>query len=642
MNWLSGRLVLALVLSASFACSKKGDDTVARISSYEGDVEKDVGDGWQAVKGKDKLKCDSGLRTGEASRATITFSAGGVFQLQENTDIVLSCGGNPGMSVSVGEVLVEAGPDGNVLDLEIGTVTLGGSGRYRVGQGRFDVLVGAAMVKRAGDESEVLEEGDGLSWEIGTVEVTKIKTEPVAADAGIPDAGVSDAGSDGGLDAGPAVALTQATVKGGRVEMKPPGEKKWKRLKAGAHELESGAQIRLRKGSTIELARGPKVATATGAAEFVVGAGDQPMIDAVRGQMNIHATEEPVSIHVPGGVITARKRRGDGSKAWINVKKGTAQVRAQRGLIDVVGKNGIEDTLQIGEGLLLKRDGTTTVEGRAPSTTDFALSGPENATIHSPSLPVAVTIPFPKECASEGVVETSPRANFKSRVTIAKGTGRANIRIPRGALYYRVRCINDGVLQTNASARGRLRVIRDRATQPLPKQASSSPVDADGRRYRVLYQNRLPAIVFNWPNAPKGGSYRFFLTPTTGPQESHTTNKPSFKMRTGALAEGQYQYYFETGSKRSKTSTLSIEFDNAAPSTFLRLPKIGERWTGDSVKVQGIALTGSSVEVGNTSVSVDKNGRFSSNVPLKEGEESLAVRVVHRKQGVHYYIRRAR
>ena len=631
--------VLVFALCASSACSKKSDDAVARLSSYKGDVEKDVGKGWQAVAGHDKLKCDSGLRTGEASTATITFAAGGVFQLQESTDIALSCGGNPGMSVSVGEVLVEAGPDGNVLDLEIGTVMLGGSGRYRVGQGRFDVLVGAATVRQAGDESEVLEPGDGLSWEIGAVEVKRVATEPKVVDAGVPDAGVPDAAP---ADAGPAAALMQATVKGKRVEQQLPGEKKWQRLKAGEHELEAGARVRLRKGSAIQLARGAQVAEATGAAEFVVGAPGQPMINSVSGQMDIHATEEPVSIEVPGGVITAQQRRGDGSKARVDVKRGTAWVRAQRGLIDVAGKNGIEDTLQIGEALVLKRDGTTTVEGRAPATTDFALASAENATIHAPRLPVTVAIPFPEACSSEGVVETSPRANFRSRVTIAKGTGRANILIRNGALYYRVRCIHDGVLQKDASAHGRLRVIRDNATQPLPKQASSSPVDADGRRYRVLYQNRLPAIVFQWPKAPKSGSYRFHLMPEEGKPESQTVDTASFKMRTGALAEGQYKFYFEAGDKRSKTSTLSIEFDNAAPSTYLRLPKVGERWTGDSIKVQGVALNGSTVAVGSTPVSVDKNGRFSSDVPLNEGEESLAVRVVHRKQGVHYYIRRAR
>lgn len=637
MRGLATATALAVTWLGASACSKKSDDSIARLASHSGDVKKDVGSGWQPVKGKDKLRCDNWLRTGENSVATIAFSAGGNFQLQAKTDIELSCGGNPGMSVAVGEVLVQASPDGSVLDLEIGTVSLAGSGRYRIGQGRFDVLVGAATVKRAND-SEVLEPGQSLSWEIGAATVTKMATKvPEAVDAGnleTADAGVPDAGAT-------EVPL-QAKVSGKRVERKLPGEKKWKRLKSGSHELEPGTRLRLRKRSKVKLTRGSKTVTVNGAAEFEVGASGEPMVTSQRGTIAIHATEEPVAIAVPGGVILARQRPGDGSRARVSVSKGTAKVAATRGVIEVKGKGGVEDTLQIGERLVLKRDGSTKVEGRAPSDHDFSLPSTENATIHAPRLPVAISVRFPPACESEGVVETSPRSNFRSRVTIAKGTGSANISVGKGTLYYRVRCIKDGVLQKKAAARGRLRGIRDKATQPLPKQASRSPVDADGRRYRVLYQNRLPAISFHWPKAPKGNSYRFFLQPAKGKSSTYTSNRPEYKMRTGALSEGKYQYYFETGDKRSRTSTLSIEFDNAAPSTSLRSPRVSERWSGDSLRVQGVALVGSSVKVGQKNVSIDGDGRFSSSISLAEGQRSIAVRVSHRKQGVHYYIRRAR
>lgn len=637
MRWPSSRLVWAVATLALVACSKKGDDSVARVAAYKGAVEKDVGSGWQAVKGKDKLKCDSGLRTGADSTAAIAFSAGGEFELQETTDVVLSCGGNPGLSVAVGEVLVQAGPDGSVFDLEIGTVSLASKGRYRIGSGRFDVLVGAATVRRASDPDEVLEPGEALAWEIGAATVQKVK-KPEAIDAGVAeatDAGVPDAGP--GED-----ELLIVTVSGRKAERKLPGEKKWKRLKKGEHELAGGTRVRLRKRTKMKLTRGAESATVAGAAEFVVGGAGEPLVTSARGVIDLHATEAPVAIKVPGGVIMARPRKGDGSKARIDIKKGTARVRAQRGLIDVTGKGGVEDTLQIGERLTLARDGTTKVEGRAPASSDFALPSDENATIHAARLPVSLAIRFPGECPSEAVVETSTRANFRSRVTQAKGTGSANISAGRGTLYYRVRCINDGVLQKRASAKGKLRVLRDKATQPLPKRASSSPVDADGRRYRVLYQNRLPAITFHWPKSPKGSSYKFHLTSERGNTKTVSVRGPQHKMRAGSLAEGKYQYYFDVDGKRSKTSTLSIEFDNAAPSTYLRSPRVGERWSGGQVRVQGVALIGSSVKVGDTPVSVDQNGRFASNITVVEGEKSLAVRVSHRKQGVHYYIRRAR
>lgn len=636
MRWLWATLI-AVSVPTSGACSKKSDDVIARLTEHRGTVEKDVGDGWQQVQGKDGLRCDNGVRTSDASTATITFSAGGSFQLEERTDIDLSCGGNPGMSVAVGEVLVEAGPDGGEFDLEVGTVKLAGKGRYRIGQGRFDVLVGAATVRRANADSEVLEEGDGLSWEVGAATVTRVRKTEEIPDAGVPDAGVQE------LDAGPAPETVQAKVTGKRARIRQPGEKKWKKLKAGSHELPPGIEIRLGKRTKMRIQRGSETATIAGAAEFTTGAPGEALVASTKsGQIDIHATENPVAIKVPGGVILARKRSGDGSKARINVKRGTTNVRAERGKIDVTGKGGVEETLQIGERIVLTRDGRTKIQGRAPSSADFAMPSSETATIHAAKLPVAVAIGFPEDC-TEAVVETSNRSNFRSRLTISKGTdGSANIQAKKGALYYRVRCIVDGVLQKKVRAKGRLRIVRDKATHPLPKRASQSAVDADGRRYRVLYQNRLPTITFRWPKAPEGSSYRFHLQPTKGKPSSHDTSKPSYRIRTGNIAEGQYRYYFEVDGKRSRTSTLSIEFDPDTPSTYLRSPKVNERWSGASVRVQGVALIGASVRVGDKPLSVDSNGRFSSNVDIPEGARSMAVRVSTRKRGVHYYIRRTR
>lgn len=642
----SATLSLIAAVAVGSGCSgacQSESSAIARVVAHTGTVDKDVGDGFQLVEGDDHLACDHRLRTGERSTATLAFTAGGTFRVQTSTLITLSCDGRPGMTVAFGEVEIEGAVDDLSLELEIGTVQLSGKGRYRVRRDRFEVVVGNARIRRKDGDgaSDALAAGEGLTWEIGAATVRKIANRlSDRSDAGVVDA-MSTPGDALVGDASADAAL-ELVISGRKAERQAPGESGWKRLSKGNHPGTPGSRIRISKRTKVQIARGAERATITGPAQFVIGRPGNHLVSTERGKITVHSIETPVTIEVPGGVIIARNRPGDGSRARIDVSKRATDVRVNAGAIDVTSDPGGEETLRIGERLTLGHDGSMTVTMRAPKVADFEVPAGESSTIHDPSPPTSVRVRFEDECAGDGVVDVSSRSSFRGRLVQTSGTGSVNLRVKRGTLHYRVRCIDDGVLSAKASARGTLRVVKDKAMRPLPKHAATSTVDADGRRYRVMYQNRLPSITFRWPTAAKSGSYTFRLRHPNGKTISKTVRVPSYNMSAGRLSEGTYQYHFESDGKRSKTSSLTIEFDNVAPSTHLRSPGVGHKWPSDGVKIRGAALRGAKVSVGDTGISVDSHGRFSTTVNIADEQTSLAVRVAIRKQGVHYYVRRTR
>jgi hypothetical protein len=86
-------------------------------------------------------------------------------------------------------------------------------------------------------------------------------------------------------------------------------------------------------------------------------------------------------------------------------------------------------------------------------------------------------------------------------------------------------------------------------------------------------------------------------------------------------------------------STMTIDFDNAAPAAFLREPGNDAAW-GARVKVSGVVLDGYAVTVDGTVVPLDIHQRFTAEVPAPVDHDAIAVKFVHPARGVHYYLRR--
>src|SRR5690606_36032032 len=122
-------------------------------------------------------------------------------------------------------------------------------------------------------------------------------------------------------------------------------------------------------------------------------------------------------------------------------------------------------------------------------------------------------IRFADACAGEGIVEVSSRPRFTGEVVWSKGTGSASVLLAARTHHYRVRCVSEGEVEDTVRARGTIRVMRDDGTRPLPTRPPENVVDADGRRYTVLYQNRLPEITFRWPRTAGSGPFVLHLEP---------------------------------------------------------------------------------------------------------------------------------
>lgn len=276
-----------------------------------------------------------------------------------------------------------------------------------------------------------------------------------------------------------------------------------------------------------------------------------------------------------------------------------------------------------------------------PPSAIVTLPAGETATIHDPNPPSDVRMTF-NACPELGVLELD-KGNGRFDMLRGRGEKAVRLTIPRGSFRYRVRCVRNGLVQPGAAARGTLTVKEDAATRPLPQSPVTITADADGRRYIVSYQNRLPVITLRWPDAPRSASYRLFVKPEHGNQLAIDSNKSNVTLEPGRVADGLHQFWFETKEKkRSEQGLLQVAFDYTARTAYLTSPLEGEQAQDGHAHFSGGTLMGSTVRLQDVAAKLDGQGRFSSNVEVPAGAAGASVRVEHRSAGIHYYIRHLR
>jgi hypothetical protein len=640
----AGLLGAVSVVAGLTGC--KQEPVVATLVEHAGQVRKAAGQdsGWQPVEGKDEFHCQDYLQTGNDSWARVDIHGTGRLRLESGTVIRFACTpGKPTFDLQLGEATISGfgtGDGDSAWILEIGNARLrpGTEMRMRAGDDlmQFEVVVGNAVVERVdGRGAESLAPGDVLEIELGAAEVRRLGREPVEPEAPI-DAGVPDA-------APPSPEITvQIDGRGSRVRL--PGEQRWTELPPGAHQLPPGAELRLGRRGSVELSGESGQIGFEAPGELVIGQPAGPLARVRSGDGWVRAIAGDVAMEVPGGEIRARAG-SNGGRASVDVKRDRTRVRALLGAVDLTGKTGTRGAVTAGERAELMHSGQLRILDEAPARADVVITAGESPTIHDPRPPTAVGIRFGSACAGEAIIEVSESASFRGELVVSKGKGQANVRVGSGSRrptshHYRVRCIEEGGLADRATVDGTIRVVRDAATRDLPRAAPTNTVDADGRRYTVLYQNRLPQLTFQWPGTSDSGPYKLHLVPERGQPQTFDSDQPTYRGRAGELDEGTYEYYFQGASTRSKSSVLRIEFDNAAPSASLQLPAVSQSWSGGSVEVAGTALPGSEVSVDGAAVPLDRQGRFSTEVKLPVASGAIAVRLAHPRLGLHYYLRR--
>ncbi len=261
-----------------------------------------------------------------------------------------------------------------------------------------------------------------------------------------------------------------------------------------------------------------------------------------------------------------------------------------------------------------------------PAQVDIVVRAGESAVLHDPQPPTAVGMRI--DCAEVGQLEVAGKKGWK-QAAVTTGRGGVSAWLDAGAHRYRVRCGD----QVEAS--GKIVVKRDAARKQLPSRPPRNVVDADGRRYTVLYQNRLPELVLRWSDAPAGKRYILHVV-SAGKDRAFEVDAARYTFGSGKLGEGEHRWWFEVDGQRSAETTVAIDFDNAAATVYLRQVEIG----ADTVRVDGAAVPDSVVSLEGAAVDLDAQQRFTASGPIKSGRRTLALRIAHPAGGVHYYVLR--
>lgn len=593
--------VLPLLVLAAFGCRKQEPPVVARLEQKEATVERmaSAQAPWQPAKIGDGFVIGSAVRTGDNAHAKLRVGRSGKLDVKPNAIVYFDRNAQRSrddVKVETGSVELEAGDD----MLGLGEAVLDPHAKAEVSSGPAGTTI-VVRVGRALLEDNVIAAGQSVTLSAaGAVAQQK------------PDAGVA-------VKKGLSVAITG---KPARMKTKT-GETE---LAVGTHDdVESGAGIVTPDGSTAEVTRDGASGATSGAAEVHVGDGSS-LVTIASGTVALDAQTADAIARIPGGSVTTKT----GGAAGVTVDKaGAATIDAQRGDTLVETAKGTE-SLAAGDSITVTADGKVERAAPPPKRTVATISAGESPVIHDAAAPAPLRIGFGTACTGPGTVEVAKDRAFKRVIARSGGHDAANVLVPAGSFFYRVRCPGKG-------ASGTLKVAKDSGRAPLPKAAAKTVVEMDGREYTILYQNLLPELTLSWRTAPKKSSYTFVVKPPSGAEKRFTSPTPKVTLRPGELREGTYTAWVEPdGGRKSDPGKLSIEFDNAAPSASIE----GIDEVGGTLHVKGTVIEGSTVTANGATIELDRHRRFSADLAPGADEDGAAVRIANSKGGIHYYVMR--
>ncbi|MCC7382187.1 MAG: hypothetical protein IT384_10170 [Deltaproteobacteria bacterium] len=644
-------LILALLLPHCAWCGP--EPWIAELVAAEGTVERQPAsapeprqgapearqgapEAWQVAHVGDRFSIGSGLRTSSTSRARLRFQTGGRELLVEPLTIVRFLA----TETSTGEeILLELGSaelvGGGSFRTRVGTARLLPGSRARLeaegsGRQRFEVLIGAARLHQRDGSELLLEPGEIFSVEIGGAELTRV---------GRSRTGTATMDRDRSPPArGPVIVHA-----GKGVSVRGAGQLAWRALPTGTSTLTDGDRLRVSARGEVDVERQGGHVRASGPAELEIAESGGSILAAELGQLALEVKDGTLRIELPGGALLLRPSRGGTAKAQVRVDRHRqAQLQLDRGEATVLTKAG-EERLRFGEKGLLAPSGELRVIDRAPSRALLSLPAGDSAVIHDAAGQTPIAIVVGSLCREDAIVEVRRRSTLQSRALGSESV----IVLARAGARYRVSCLDAAGLETEV-AKGSVEVVRDTGTGRLLAAPPENTVDSDGRRYRVLYQDRLPRITMRWRRAPP--KVRRFTLHLSGPAGDVTRvlDAPVALFEAGTLSEGRYQWWLDaSGVERSPTSTLEIDFDNAAPAAHFELESIPARTStalaaSTVLAARGVALLGSEVWINDAPVVLDRHARFQAEVPLSTDAEVVVVRIRHPRRGNHYYVRRLR
>jgi hypothetical protein len=602
--------------------SCRGTAPLALLREAEGTVERDYDArrlAWEPAPVGAKFSLGDGIQTQASARALLALDDGAQLMLEPKTLIRFS--DTPpavpalAFDVELGAARLEA--SGRPVALQ----TRGGLARLRAGSRviltsadsgvRFRVEVGQAVF----GEAAPLEPGDSVLINArGQLETSSGAAGNTAAAALV-------------LPGVPAVTTAfLARVNGAHASVR--GAAGWTNLPAGSVPLEAGTALRVGPKTTIELQHGLESATLGADGRYVVAPSAGVLVSAQSGSIQVH-NSAAVRIQVPGGVIVVAEQ----GEARIDLRRNMARVAARLREITLEGPDGAT-SVRPGETAEFGADGHTTVRGRSLDYADFELDAGETVTLHDPAPPSATRFRFGEICPTGGTIQILTEKGVQQ---YAVGDQSVSIALPPGSHRYELHCAGAAAAP---EAKGRVVVLKDAGTRRLAKHPPAATLQADGRDYTVLYQNRLPDLNVLWPGAPQTADISL-THESPGKTETLSLDSASHTFTSGQIAEGRHVFTFTGGGKISRKTSVDVRFDNASPTASLNTPPSLGAPPGQAVQVSGTALRGWEVRVEGQRVATDAEGRFSQTATVPSERRALAVSLSHPERGTHVYLRRA-
>ncbi len=273
---------------------------------------------------------------------------------------------------------------------------------------------------------------------------------------------------------------------------------------------------------------------------------------------------------------------------------------------------------------------------KGPGYADMGATAGDSLSVHAARLPVVVAFDARALCPSRVGISLAGKKGGVS------GVGVVNVPFGRGLNRYVVYCLENGTRSKKPEGKGRILVIRDSGRTKIPKKAPASSVETDGRRYKILYQNRKPVVTVRWGKAPEASSYTLMVEYASGKRAAIPVERAEHRFPSGKFAEGTHKVRFlaDGTSWKSKQTTVHVKFDNAAPKASWNHPVAGSFGSSQTVVVSGVAVPGWKVSAEGVALELDEQNRFSGSILYSGKYRGIVLRLVHPKRGVHYYLRR--
>jgi hypothetical protein len=632
---------VTLVVAGCRSCTPA--DPLAELVSLTGATSRDYAahqGTWSAAPVGAAFTIGDGVRTDKGAQAQLRLRGGGRLDVREDTVLrFLADAPSVGRRVSLetGTAEIEMGAEGLEFETRFGTARIDPGAHVRLTDDgkltRFDVIVGSALIDR--DDASATPLHAGQSIDLGSEGPPDAGAPaPVTPEAGAPvDAAVDD----------PNAIMVDIVSPGTRTSATRVGP--LAALDAGSTRLAPGARLVVPAGARVVLHRGAERATISGAADLVVGGPSGALLESHSGRVSVEASPVVIRLDVPGGSITFRGTPALPASADVVLDAHETNVFSRAGTIELRGRKSVT-TLTGHDTALLQESGAVEKSVAVTEAPLFALPAGESATIHTTHVPAPVLVRVDPACGAGAYLEVARGGRYvpQGLADSVGGTDGADgrsavLNLGEGGHGYRVRCPE----QAAGSASGTFRVVRDSGAARLPRQPGHDVLHADGRRYSVLYQNLLPALTLDWPDAPAGEPLTLKVRMTHDNVDEIPVGTNSYSFPSGKLGDGTYGFWFEVQRDprlRSLETTLRVAFDNAAAAAEIHEPEDGFQPEDGKVVVSGVALEGAKVSVGDLAIPLDAQYRFRGEVPVAPGARSIAIRIAHPAGGVHYYLRR--